>query len=72
MLSPTISSTVLLQASTPGGTYSPVLNATIDVAGKTVSVSASGSAAFYQISGLGAVKVTSTELSGGTLVLRYE
>jgi hypothetical protein len=63
---------VLLQASTPDGTYAPVLNATIDVARKTISVSASGSAAFYQISGLGAVKVTSTELSRGTLVLRYE
>ena len=62
---------VLVEASSVNGPYSIVAGGTIDTTNKTIQVAASSGMRFYKIENL-QTTITSSELSNGTLTLKYQ
>jgi len=60
----------LVASATVNGTYATVSGATIDTAAKSITVPATGSARFVRVKG--SAKITSSAVTGGNLVIKYE
>ncbi|MBX3733036.1 MAG: hypothetical protein KF791_10620 [Verrucomicrobiae bacterium] len=62
----------LLGSATLGGAYAPESGATVDVAGKTITVAAPEGTRYYRVSGSSVTRIRSVTINGTSLVLAYE